>query len=253
MTPIPRDPVSKVLKMIAWAVEGGPRSWGVRELAEELDMTPSTAHRNITALVREGMFEPDGKEGRYRLGLEFYRLARIAASQLTVEEQARAPMLRLFDACNETVVLVLYQRGRPELLNATCIASDHSIVGDQYSVQVVADINRWVPITMNATALAICSHLPDLHRKEFIEAIRFDARSPISAKSLPAEIAKVREQHFAIMKGYPNAGAGVVASPIKKADGEVVGALSLAMPLARFHDEERLGQLVLENASAIQA
>jgi IclR family transcriptional regulator, KDG regulon repressor len=237
--------------MLVWAIEEGPPTWGVREIAEAVDMTPSTTHRSIMSLVRQGFVEPEG-DGRYRLGLETYRLARIAASRLKVEELARDPMLKLFEACSETVVLVLYERGRPELLNASCIASDHSIVGDQYSVQVVVEINRWVPITMNATALTICSELTEGDQESFVSSIRFERGSPVTRKLLPSALQTARENRYAMMEGYPNKHAIVIASPILRHNGSVVGALSLAMPISRFESEDRLAPLVVKHASSIK-
>lgn len=113
-----RNPITKVLRALSWLIEEPSGSTGVREMATALGLSPSSAHRLLTALADEGFVRQDAVSSRYHLGVEFYRLANIAAAKAPIRLAALKHMQRLVEACNETALLGIYDDLRQEMIFA---------------------------------------------------------------------------------------------------------------------------------------
>ncbi|HEX5565700.1 MAG TPA: helix-turn-helix domain-containing protein, partial [Streptomyces sp.] len=102
-----RDPVGRVFQVLRYMVEQPQVEFGVREIAKSCDMQPSTAHRALASLVDEGLIERlDGDT--YKVGLELLRLGNLAKRKVDVRAVARPELHSIVEACNETVLLGLY-------------------------------------------------------------------------------------------------------------------------------------------------
>lgn len=81
-----RDALGKALQVLSWIVDdssnGKEKGWGVRELAEELRLSPATVHRVLISLTKHGLVQRSDTSGKYQIGMEFYRLALRVQSNL---------------------------------------------------------------------------------------------------------------------------------------------------------------------------
>jgi DNA-binding transcriptional ArsR family regulator len=73
---------------------------GLKELAEHLDLPPSTVHRLLDRLAGEGMVERDEAMPLYRPGLEYYRVAASVYHRMSPRSVA-LPFLRKAAAEND--------------------------------------------------------------------------------------------------------------------------------------------------------
>ena len=62
--------------------------FGVSELARNIGVAKSTAHRLLTTLCARGFAERDEESGRYRLGLHLYELGHLAVSRSDIRNAA---------------------------------------------------------------------------------------------------------------------------------------------------------------------
>jgi DNA-binding IclR family transcriptional regulator len=209
-----RDPISKLLRALRWLVETPAPSTGVRELAAALDLPPSGAHRLLARLADEGMARQDDT-GRYALGVEFYRLANLAAAKAPIRQASLGPMRRLVDACNETALLGIYDRSRHEMIFVATVESTHEL-------RVVTPLNRWMPLHDGPPGLAILA---------FLEPDDVGQPAPLH---LEGELARVRAQGWASTRGRHTAGTAGLAAPIFDARGMVVAAIALRIPEQRL-------------------
>ena len=234
-----RNPISKALKALSWLVQTEPDEVGVREMASALRVSPSSAHRLLSALVEEGFVRQDERTARYSLGLEFLRLAHVAIARAPVRQAALPHMRRLVDACNETALLGLYDPARQEMIFAASVDSTHSL---RYAIE----LNRWIPVYAGASGLAIVAFLSDAEIRSIIERTRLvplTGRSITESYRLEAELENIRRLGFAVTHGHRIAGAVGLAAPIFGAAGEVVGDICLTIPEQRF-DESSKGRLI---------
>src|SRR5690554_5224126 len=111
-----RDPISKALKALAWLVQETEDDVGVRELAVALGISPSSAHRLLTALTEVGFVRQDERTARYSLGLEFLRLCHLTTARMPIRQAALPHMHTLAEQCGETVLLGLYDRERHQMM-----------------------------------------------------------------------------------------------------------------------------------------
>src|SRR5215469_879430 len=106
-----RDPLSRGIQLLTMMVDEGAESYGVRQVAKMLAVSPSTAHRLLVDLEALGMVArlPDGQ---YGLGLEFHRLAWSSTARFPLRELARELLEVLAHDTGESAFLGVYDRQR---------------------------------------------------------------------------------------------------------------------------------------------
>ena len=97
----------RVLSAIAASDE--PR--GASDLARELGMTRSNAHRLVQTLAAAGFVKPVDSEGKYAATLLLFELGARAARRLDVWSVSYPVMSRLARQCDENVILATLERG----------------------------------------------------------------------------------------------------------------------------------------------
>src|SRR3954468_18699018 len=75
-----REPVARAIALLRSRMEDPTRPLGVRDAAAMMGTSPSSAHRLLNALTKEGMLRRDDG-GRYSLGLEVVRLAHVVIAR----------------------------------------------------------------------------------------------------------------------------------------------------------------------------
>src|ERR1700693_5923582 len=98
--------VQRVVEIIRFFGERGEAT--LKELSLALSLAPSTCHRLLELLGRDGVVEQDAAHGRYRIGRELFRIAGLVQSKHDIRTIALPFLRQLVDACNETSVLSLY-------------------------------------------------------------------------------------------------------------------------------------------------
>lgn len=244
-----RDALGKSLRLLRWMLKAPGDEWGVRELAHSVGLPPSTAHRLLAALEREGLIESNPETERYRVGLEFYHMAWRAQAKFSIREMA-LPFLRRFAAdSGETTFLALYDRSRMEMMFAV-------VVDTQYPYRYILPLNEWVPMHAGASGQAIMAFLPQEDRQAIVTS---KGLAPVTSLSitdpavLEAALAQVRAQGYAITHGQRIAESVSIAAPIWGPDGRVLGDIAVTMPEYRFGPgvEARLAPLVTFYAKRI--
>ena len=241
-----RNPVSKVLAVLGWMIESAPDWVGVRELSTAMEISPSSAHRLLSALVTAGYVQQNPATARYALGLEFLRLSHLASARLPLQRIALPHMRMLVDSCNETALLGSYDPARREMIFLASVDSSHSL-------RYVVELDRWAPVHAGASGLAILAFLGDTERRAILEgpSLRPLTSDTLGKLELTVELGKVTRQGYAISHGQRIPGAVGLAAPIFGPEGSVVGDVCLTIPKQRF--SERLQPLLLTQLLACTA
>ncbi|WP_170984291.1 IclR family transcriptional regulator [Rhodoligotrophos defluvii] len=244
-----RNPISKALKALTWMVQENAKDVGVREMAAGLNVSPSTAHRLLSELVQADLVNHNPQTGRYSLSLEFLRLAYLAIAQMPIRQIALAHMRQLTDACNETSLLGLYDSMRQEMIFAAMVESSHPL---RYQIE----LNKWLPVYVGASGLAIMSFLSDTEIASIIDRTRLapaTSRSITERYRLEAEIQRIRERGYAITHGQRTVDAVGIAAPVFGSSGEAIGDICLTIPESRFDPstERRIAELLMDCADKV--
>ncbi|MYZ46358.1 IclR family transcriptional regulator [Propylenella binzhouense] len=230
--PRERNPVSKTLRCLELILEAENSEIGVRELAESMHVSPSSAHRILNGLVDEGYVTRDPVTQRYRIGVGFLRLAYLSADRIPIRKLAMAAMQELAEEHNETVLLGLYDSTRREMVFVASIESTHPL---RYAVR----LNQWSPIHTGATGLAILAFLPEQECEAILSGPleRLTPETITDPNRLRSVLEQVRRQGYALTHGQRITGAVGIAAPIFSGTGAVIGDVSVTIPEQRFVED----------------
>lgn len=246
-----RDPIAKALGALTWMIQDASDDVGVRELAAAVGVSPSSAHRLLSALVEVGFVRKKSETARYALGLEFLRLCHIATARLPIRQAAMPHVNQLADACSETVLLGVYDPAQHQVMFAARVDAPHPL-------RYVIDLNVWLPIHAGASGLAIMAMLAESEVDAIIAesgmAAITDATLTDPAQ-LKEQLAQVRARGYALTHGQRIQGAVGISAPFFSAQGDVLGDIVVTVPEQRFEAarEASIAEMVMvcaENTSA---
>jgi DNA-binding IclR family transcriptional regulator len=218
--------------------------WGVRELAEHIQVSPTAAHRILHEMARTGLLAPAPRRGQFRIGPELSRLAVLLAEGLDVKRIARPTLEWAAEATGETVILALYSATRRQFWAVDAAESTHMIRYSWDSLRAWSDLHR------GASGKGILAFLPEPEREEILLQIEEPDRT-----KLRSELDRSRIDGFAVSHGERWSGAVGVAAPIWDATGLVIGDLIASWPDNRTDQkkEAATAALIVKAASRISA
>lgn len=193
------------------------------EIAVEIGAPRSSVYELVNLLLRHGMLEYQGGDGRVFLGRKLYFLGTAYAEQLDLMRECEAVLKRLAEETRETAQMCMLE-------------------GDKYTValmhegvrafRISSSVGERVPIPWTASGRLLVSHMTDEEILAFIPAEDF--RMPDGGMLAPERfIAEVRS---AAADGYFTFNSKVenfthcFAAPVHQADGACVATLCLVTP-----------------------
>lgn len=218
----------------------------VSQIARRLGIHRSNASRLAATLCDQGFLSRTGSPGRYRLGPQLPRLARLAGEPDEAVRRAREPLRRLVDTTGET--------GQVAVLDGTEVVT--AVVVDGWHTVRAHTVERArFPAHCTALGKALLSGLDDEYVRARFGSQTLAGRTPRSITCLDRlcrELDVVRRRGYAVDDEEYEPGLRCVAAPVRDADGRVVASLGLSGPVARLTDEvlQRLATAVRAAAAA---
>ncbi len=201
---------------------------GLKAIAENLDLVPSTALHILRALVAEQLLQVDPQTRQYRLGAGMLPLARAVLDHGDFPSLVRP---KLDD---------LSSRYRLSAVGVEVPDLDHMIVvalaRAQAPVRLHVDIGSRFPALISASGrcVAAFSQHPWSEIEKRFRLLRWDNAPPYD--TWRKEVDKVRRQGFSIDRGNYIAGVTIVAVPVLNTRGTVsqtIAAVGLGSQLNR--------------------
>ena len=226
----PTDVVGKALALLSQLGEF-PDGAAASELARQVGLPLSTAHRLLGMLVRDGYarFEPGTR--RYTLGLRVFQLAQSVAHANGFTAVVRRELEQLALTTQEAALLAVLDG--EELLYV------YSIEGPQ-QVRVVGDAGRHGPLHCTSLGKVLIAFAPDHIREHLTRTVPLHACGPntiTDREQFVAEIAQVRNRGYALADREHEAGIRAISVPVfGTRDG--LAALSTAAPAYRMSGAE---------------
>jgi IclR family transcriptional regulator, acetate operon repressor len=206
----------------------------VSDVATELEVAVSTAHRLLSMLVYRGFAEqlPDRRYGPGS-GLKPMPTCNPAATAL--RDCARGPMLALVKTVGESANLVVLI-GTDVQFIATVECERILRVGDR--------AGQRLPAHLTSGGKAILAMQPDTEMK------RFARLEPDELTRLRHDVRAARGAGFAVNNQDTERGLSAIGVALAPLPGSVHAAICLAMPTARFRRSLLDGYVAALNASA---
>lgn len=213
--------------------------WGVTEMAQDLQMSKSGMHHVLSTLAQMGILHRT-KGGRYRLGFMLLAYHTALMSHTPWREVGHWEMQLLAARLAEPIHLMAFDGGQ-----VICI--DVVQGGPLPSMVAVGDV---LPPYASASGKAILAHRSEVEIAQVSQAMT--ARTPntiVSRDELESELARVREQGYALDIEELNLGRCAMAAPIRNHNGEIIAALTIAAVTAHFQRNRGLWLQELQDAT----
>lgn len=242
---VPIRSLATAFRIVETLHEGPPLT--LSEVAEELDIAVSTAHRHLTTLRQFGYVHREGE--RYRTGLRFLEVGEQARTRLEIYRIGKPKVEQLAEETGEIIQLMVEEEGMGVRL---CLQNG------ERGVPTNTLAGQYVFLHTSATGKAILANLPDHRREEIIEGTQLPRQTGntiTDPDEFRAELAEIRERGFAFNDEERIEGLRAVGTPILGEGGEVVAAISVAGPSKRFRGDwfrEELSSITAGAANEIE-
>lgn len=219
--------------------------FGVSELARNIGVAKSTAHRLLTTLCARGFAEQDEDSGRYRLGLRLYDLGHLAVSRSDIRNAALPILQDMHHRTGATAHI-----GVPDGDNVIYLER----IVTRESLQTWSKVGRRGPSVTTSSGKVMYAYSP-----RFANG-RLQGRLPevLASETALASHYRVALQEtvkrgFAVSVDESLRGLTSIAAPVLGHDGVARAAVSLVGPtprmLADIQSPARLVQLAAKKLS----
>jgi len=217
------------------------------DLAQRVQLAPSTAHRLLATLEKMGYVYQGGEMGRWYIGLQAFTVGTSFLANRDFVAQSHVYMRRLMEQSGETANLAILDGTEAVFIDQ---------VQCRETMRTIVRLGSRVPLHASGVGKAIFAALPD----EQIEAIlkvkglqRITENTITVPETMWASLRVIRQRGFSFDDEEHLIGTRCVASPIYDEHAEALGAISLAGPVSRLPDSriKQLGPVVAHIAEDI--
>jgi DNA-binding IclR family transcriptional regulator len=223
----------KALDILALFDRNRPE-WAEHEVARQLALPTSTAHRLLASLRSRG-YVVRVAGGRYRLGPASVALGLRAGDQ-PVGPALRSAMERVAAETGETALVAVRDPGGNGLLILDRIESPHRL-------RIALEVGHVCPLHAGAASKALLAHLPPAEIERVVSGPlpRIGPRTITDRGMLLRDLEGVRRLGHARSREEATEGGWAVASPVLGAGGEAQAVLGMIAPVARHGDAAEAG------------
>jgi DNA-binding IclR family transcriptional regulator len=214
----------------------------LQEIADRIELPKSTTFRIIRSLEMAG-YLVRLEDQRYCLSFRFTRLAGLVKSTLDVRTIARAMMIELGESTQETVGLYTVN-GR----NRVCI---DSLAGASSKLRSVLQPGEHLPLhLLGSASKTLMAYMQASSLTPIIASVVRSTKR--TAAELHAELARIRQQGYAVSHGERLAGLSAISAPIWDVNEEAHYCLTVNGPSVRIQKQEKeFIRLVMKGAADI--
>ena len=236
---------AQILRLLA----DGVAPLGATEMAEKLDVDPSTAYRLLSTLESHGFVAQDPDSKKYSVGYGVLEVASALLRKLSVVEIAQPHMRTLSTQSGENSHVAVRDR-----LSAVSVGTE-SATG---ILRVETIVGSAEPLHCTAVGKALLADhsralLVDLYGTQKLQ--RYTPNTITTIDELEAELARVRRARYAYDDEELHPGVRCIAASIRDHTGRIVAAFGLSSPAVRL-TRERIPDLaaqICESAEQISA
>ncbi|MEV4900196.1 IclR family transcriptional regulator [Citricoccus sp. NPDC055426] len=205
---------------------GGVR---VREVAADLGIAPSSAHRLLSTLASRDYVVQDPHSRVYRPGARLLGLTGGTVGTREIRHAAHRPMEIVAAATGESISLSVLVRAEVEFVDG--IESGHIL---RASPRIGARLPAYS--TAGGRVLLAALDPEDVSGMFGGRLKKLTDRTVDTVPELAGMLARIRQAGYAVSRGESTEGISAVAVPIRLADGRAVAGLAVVAPTDRLPD-----------------
>lgn len=209
----------------------------VAEVASELGIARSSAHRMLTTLQSQGLLRQEPESRGYAAGPQLVQIGVAVIGGSDLRAEARPTIERLCRDIGETVHLIV-------LDGSTIVFLDGA--EGRSAIRAAERTGDRAPAHASAAGKVLLASLSRDQLRELYPGSRIQGGTDKAASSrrvLEDELEAVRQQGYALNLGESEQGLHAVAALVRDAAGNVRAAISISGPSVRL-TEEKLSQHV---------
>ncbi|MCW5721920.1 MAG: IclR family transcriptional regulator [Devosia sp.] len=238
--------VTRALVLLETLAEDGA-GWRLTDLARHTGLSPSTAHRLLTTLEERRFVQYDTGRQLWSVGQQAFSVGATFGQRQALVAPALPHLRKLRDLTHETANFGILDDGEIVVM---------AQVESREIVRAIARTGGRASLVASAMGKAVLSACSEADAEAIIALPdRNAALIPARAAALRSEIARARTEHYATDNQEGSKGITCVASPVRNAAGDVVGAMSISGLSARLGAERlpAIGSLVAAVAAEFSA
>lgn len=223
--------VSRVLKLLS-VLADSTSSITVKDVVEQTQLPPSTVHRLLNLLIKDGFAEGALEDRSYAIGPQFYRVAARVVDRVAPPQVAKKTLENIAARYNETVLYGMY-------LPTEQAVSFESRADGKQRLQYQIDKHKPLSLIWGASGKCILAFLAKETVREALSAEVTSSATgepPPCIEKLEQELALIREQGYAVSEGEKLHDARGIAAPVFGPRG-VIGCICLTSPKSRTLDD----------------
>lgn len=233
----------KLLNALSYYVQG----LSLSEVAQEVGLPNSTAHRLLTTLQNERYVRFDNERSVWMIGVQAFRVGATFVRSRDLVAISRPYMRRLMVQSGETVNLGMADRGEIIYL---------AQVETQKMMRAIAGTGGRAAMHCSGIGKALLAYMNEEDRGRTLDSLQFHretANTITSVELFNRQIPDITRNQYAVDDEENAIGLRCVAGVIFNEFGEPMAGLSVSGPTARLTDARlpALGAMVSEVAAAI--
>lgn len=239
------DTTVRSMKILQHLQEAGPTR--LSDISSALDMSPSTVHRHLETLCNLRYVSRSGNN--YQLGLRFVRLGHAAKTREESFRQAKDHVEELAAETGERAQFVVEDHGLGVFL--------HIATGEK-AIRTGIASGRQIHLHSSGVGKSILSQYPRERVDEIIDRWGLPKQTEQTVTDrdeLYDELDRIKERGVSFNREEHIKGVTAASVPVKNAEEEIIGALSVAGPSHRMKGkriEETIPDLLLGAANALE-
>ncbi|MBQ7797402.1 MAG: IclR family transcriptional regulator [Lachnospiraceae bacterium] len=212
------------------------RSFSIAELADTMNLPPSTVHRILQTFCEKKYVIRDERSHTYRLGPALIPLGKAASKGIRLQDAAKPVLAALSEQTGEDVYLII-QVGSKGLVIEKVDGPSHLKVVEEFGYEMHLHCGA-----IRKVLLAFQS--PNFIDEYFQNIIMQDKAFPyVRPADLRAELDKIKAEGIAISRGDYVTDAIGIGAPVFNADGDICASIGIIAPELRITTPEYLANL----------
>jgi DNA-binding IclR family transcriptional regulator len=218
--------VERALQILGCFDDGHPER-GISDIAQAVGLHKATAHRIVTTLVNYGFLERLADDQKYRLGLELPNLGYKVLRRMDLRREALPFMRQMVEEWDETCDLSLFDQGKIFYIE---------VLRGNRALTISAAVGQRLPAHATASGKLFLAYLPEKDLEEILNKPldAYTDHTVTSPEKLRDQLAKIRDQGYAVDSEEYESGVCAIAAPIFNRGGQVVAALGCPSPITRM-------------------
>lgn len=206
---------------------------GIGEISERLGLDKSTVHRLVSTLKQEGYIIQNANSKKYSNSFKLFEMGNNVVEKLGLRKIAQPYLEQISRITNETTnIAIIYDNN---IMYIDRIESPATI-------KVDLRIGKRLPVYCTGLGKVMLAYMPKQKLEEILKNVKFikyTKNTVENIQKLYEQLEKIREQGYCIDEEEYVEGLICVSAPIMNYRGDIIAAISIAVPKYRFDEGEK--------------